>query len=59
VQDLLESGEVGLLRGVHMQTHPLDGIGDVGPEEGEVLERAGEAPVGRCISDIGVHLGRA
>jgi hypothetical protein len=36
-----------LPRGVHMQAHMLDGVGDVRPGEGEVLERAGQAPVGR------------
>jgi hypothetical protein len=45
VQDLIESGEMGLSRGVHMQAHLLEGVGDVRPEEGEVLERAGQAPV--------------
>jgi hypothetical protein len=37
--------EMGLPRSVHMQAHLLDGVGDVGPGEREVLERAGEAPV--------------
>jgi hypothetical protein len=37
-QDPLESGEVGFPRGVHVQAHLLDGVGDVGPREGEVLE---------------------
>jgi hypothetical protein len=36
---------MGLLRGVHMQAHLLEGVGDVGPEEGEVLERAIQALV--------------
>jgi hypothetical protein len=40
-QDPLESGEMGLPQGVHVQAHLLDGVGDVGPREGEVLERAG------------------
>jgi hypothetical protein len=31
----------------------LDDVGDVGPGEGEVLERAGEAPVGRHVADRG------
>jgi hypothetical protein len=50
-EDPLEGGEVGLLQGVDVQAHMLDG--DVGPEEGDVLERAGEAPVGRRVSDRG------
>jgi hypothetical protein len=45
---------VGLPRGVHMQAHLLDDVGDVGPREGEVLERAGEASVGRRIGDRGL-----
>jgi hypothetical protein len=52
-QDPLESGEMGLLRLVHMQAHLLDGIGGVRSAEGEVLERAGQAPVGRRVSDRG------
>jgi hypothetical protein len=50
-QDLLESGEMRLSWGVHMEAHLLDGVGDVGPGEGEVLERAGQAPVRRPIGD--------
>jgi hypothetical protein len=34
-----------------MQAHLLDDVCDVGPEEGEVLERAGQAPVGRRVGD--------
>jgi hypothetical protein len=34
-----------------MQAHLLDGVSDVGPREGEVLERAGKAPVGRRVGD--------
>jgi hypothetical protein len=49
----LEGGEVGLPRGVHLQAHLLDGVGDVRPGEGEVLERADEAPIGRRLSDRG------
>ena len=46
-QNPLERGEMGLPRSVHMQAHLLDGVCDVGPKEGELLERAGEALVGR------------
>jgi hypothetical protein len=42
-----------LPRGVHMQAHLLNGVGDVRPEEGEVLERTGQALVGRRIGDRG------
>jgi hypothetical protein len=38
---------------VHMQAHVLDDVGDVRPGEGEVLEHAGQAPVGRCIGSRG------
>jgi hypothetical protein len=36
-QDLFESGEMGLPRGVHMQAHLLDCVGDIRPGEGQVL----------------------
>jgi hypothetical protein len=36
-QDPFESGEMRLPRGVHMQAHLLDDVGDVGHREGEVL----------------------
>jgi hypothetical protein len=37
-----------------MQAHLLDGVGDVGPGEGQVLEHAGQAPVERCVCDWGL-----
>jgi hypothetical protein len=52
-QDPLESGEMWLLWGVHMQAHLLDDVGDVGPREGEVLEHASQAPVRRRVGDRG------
>jgi hypothetical protein len=52
-QDPLEISEIGLPRGVHMQAHLLDGVGDVGPGEGVVLERTGQAPVRRRVGDRG------
>jgi hypothetical protein len=36
-----------------MQAHLLDCVGDAGSGEGEVLERAGQAPVGRRVGDRG------
>jgi hypothetical protein len=45
----LESAEVGLPWGVHVKEHLLDNIGDVGSGECQVLESAGEAPVGRRV----------
>jgi hypothetical protein len=50
-QNPLERGEMGLSRSVHMQAHLLDDVCDVGPGEGEVLERAGQAPVGRRVGN--------
>jgi hypothetical protein len=52
-QDSLQSAEMGLSRGVHVQAHLLDGVGDVGPRDGQVLERAGQALVGRRVGDRG------
>lgn len=40
-QDQLHSGEMWLPRGVHMEAHLLDGVGDVGPGEDKVLQRPG------------------
>jgi hypothetical protein len=37
----------------------LDGVGDVGPGEGQVLKHASEAPVGRCVGDRGPVVLRA
>jgi hypothetical protein len=37
-----------------MEAHLLDSIGDVGAREGEVLERACQAPVRCCISNWGL-----
>jgi hypothetical protein len=36
-----------------MDAHLLDGVGVVGPGEGEVLERACQAPVRRRVGDRG------
>jgi hypothetical protein len=44
---------MGFLWGVHVQSHLLDDVGDVGPREGQVLEGAGQAPVGRHVGDRG------
>jgi hypothetical protein len=38
---------------VHVQAHLLDDVGDIGRRECEVLEHAGQAPVGRRVSDQG------
>jgi hypothetical protein len=52
-QDPLESDEMGLPWGVHMEAHLLGGFGDVGPGEGDVPERAYQALVRRRIDDRG------
>jgi hypothetical protein len=52
-QNALESGEVGLSWGVHMKAHLLNGVGDVRPGEGEVLESARQAPVRCRVGDRG------
>jgi hypothetical protein len=44
---------MGLPRGVHMWAHLLDGIDDVGPGEGQVLEGTDQALVGCHVSDRG------
>jgi hypothetical protein len=44
---------MGLPWGVHMEAHLLNDVGDVGPGESEVLERAYQAPVRRRVSDRG------
>jgi hypothetical protein len=36
-----------------METDMLDDVGDVGPGEGEVLDRAGQAPIRRRVGDRG------
>jgi hypothetical protein len=51
-QDPLESDEMGLPWGVHMDAHLLDDVSDVGPR-GEVQEHACQAPVRRCVGDQG------
>jgi hypothetical protein len=57
-----------LLRVVHVEAHLLDGVGDVGPGEDEVLKGPGNTPVAGWIGDRGagggefalrIHRGRA
>jgi hypothetical protein len=50
-QNPLDGGEVGLLWCVHMKAHLLNGVGDVGPGEGEILERACQALVRHRVGD--------
>jgi hypothetical protein len=44
---------MGLPWGVHVEVHLVDAVGDVRPREGQVLEGAGQAPVGRRVGDQG------
>jgi hypothetical protein len=44
---------MGLPRGVHMQAHLLNDVGDVGPGEGQILEGTSQAPVGHRVGDRG------
>jgi hypothetical protein len=44
---------MGLPWAVHMQSHLLDVVGDVGPGEGQVLEGTGQAPIGCGVGDRG------
>jgi hypothetical protein len=66
-QDPLHCGEVRLPRIVHVEAYLLDGVGDVGLGEDEVLKCPGDAPVAGRIGDQGagsrdlalrVHRGR-
>jgi hypothetical protein len=50
-QDTLHHGEVRLPRNMHMKANLLDGIGDVGAGECEILEGPGEAPKLSWISN--------
>jgi hypothetical protein len=50
-KDPLRSGEVWLPRSVLVEAHLLDGVGDVGPGEGEVLDGPSEAPIGCHVAD--------
>jgi hypothetical protein len=50
----LDSGELGLPRGVHVKAYVLDRVGDVEHGEGEILESLGEVPVGHHVADRGV-----
>jgi hypothetical protein len=52
-QDALHRGEVWLPRVVHVEAHLLDGVGDVGPGEYEVLHGPSKALVADRIGDRG------
>jgi hypothetical protein len=64
VQSALHGGEVGLPWIMHVEADLLDGVGDVGAGERQVLEGPGEAPKVSQISnrrsglsgDLGMHV---
>jgi hypothetical protein len=57
LEDGLHYREMRLTRVVHVEAHLLDHVGDVRPDEGEVLESPGQATVGSRIADKGFHVG--
>jgi hypothetical protein len=52
-QNPLQRGEMRLSRVVHVKAHLLDGVGDVGPGEEEVLKGPGKTPVAGWIGNRG------
>jgi hypothetical protein len=50
----LHSSEVRLPWGVHVKAHLLDGVGNIGPSEVEVLESPNKALVGHHVADRGI-----
>jgi hypothetical protein len=55
-KDVLHGSEMGLTRVVHVEAHLLDHIGNVGPDEGEVLENPNQVAVGTWVMDGGAHV---
>jgi hypothetical protein len=51
VKNSLESSEVGLPWGVHVRAHMLDRVGDVGPDEDEVLKSLDEDLIGCHVTN--------
>ena len=49
-EETLQCSKVRLPRIMHVKTNLLNGIGEIRPGEGEVLQGTGEAPVGSRIS---------
>jgi hypothetical protein len=45
MKDSLHSGETWLPRGMHMEAHLLDDVGDVGAGEDKVLQGPGKTPI--------------
>jgi hypothetical protein len=56
-EDPLRSREMGFPQVVHVEAHLLDHVGDIGPDEGEVLESPGQAAVGSRVTDGGARVG--
>ena len=55
--DPLHIGEMWLPRGVHMEAHLLDDVGDVGTGEDEVLQGPDKTPVAGGIGHRGAVVG--
>jgi hypothetical protein len=56
-KDPIHSGEMWLSRGVHMKAHMLDGVGDVGAGEDEVLQSPGKTTIVGQISHRRANIG--
>jgi hypothetical protein len=56
-KDALHGREMGLTRVIHVEAHLLDRVGNVGPDEGEVLESPSQAAIGSRVADGGPHVG--
>ena len=57
-EEPLQSSEVWLPGIMHVETDLLNGIGDVWPGEGEVLQGTGQTPVGSMISHRSTQISR-
>jgi hypothetical protein len=49
LKDVLRGREMGLTRVMHVEAHPLDHVGIVGPDECEVLDNPSQAAVGSRV----------
>jgi hypothetical protein len=56
-KDALRSREMGRTGVMHVETHLLDSVGNIGPDEGEVLERPNQATIGSRVAEGGPHVG--
>jgi hypothetical protein len=59
LKDVLRGREMGLTRVMHVEAHPLDHVGIVGPDECEVRDNPSQAAVGsRVRGDLGLSVDR-